>query len=64
MYRLSWMDLGAGTSPEVNFRSRFLDPLPVTDEDGIKEGEDVESIECLDCVQLVSSHGQVYERSR
>lgn len=49
VYRLSRIYLRARASPEVNFRSRFLDPLLVTDEDGIKQGEDAEGVECLDC---------------
>ena len=36
MERLSWLYLRPGTSPEVNFRSRFLNPFLATDENGIK----------------------------
>jgi len=35
--------------PEVNFRSRFLDPFLSADQDRVKEREYLKGIQCLDC---------------
>lgn len=47
--RLCWIDLCLFAGPEVDGRSRFLDPFLPTDQDRVKEREYLESIECLDC---------------
>jgi len=53
---LRWIDLCLFAGPEVDGRSRFLDPFLPTDQDRVEEREYLESIECLEHPGIVIAH--------
>lgn len=44
-----WIHLRPLAGPEVNCRSRFLDPFLSADQDRAEELEDMKCVQCLNC---------------
>ena len=46
---MRWIHLRPFAGPEVNLRSRLLNPFLSTDQDRVEEREYLKGIKCLDC---------------